>query len=166
MKKGLFSIVLILVCTLATAQSYKQYTLYIFSFTKYILWPDAYNQGDFEIHVLGDSPLYEDLKVMAQMKKVGDRAIKLTKLSTPAEIKKCNILFVPAGQSDKLAEVLQKVGTQSILIITEQAGLGVQGSCVNFITKDGKLSFELNQSALTRQNLKASVEIIRYATTI
>jgi len=62
--------------------------------------------------------------------------------------------------------VLQKVDTQSVLVITEQSGLGAQGSCVNFITKEGKLAFELNQSALTKQNLKASIELTRLATMI
>lgn len=166
MRKVLFSAALILFCNLAYAQNYKQYTLFIYSFTKYIQWPEASNQGDFEIHILGESPLYDDLKTMAQLKKVGDRTIKLVKINSPAEIKKCNILFVPADKSDKLQEVLQKVNTQSILVITEQPGLGAQGSCVNFITKDNKLTFELNQAALNKQSLKASVEITRWATII
>jgi hypothetical protein len=166
MKKVLFSATLLLCCTLAYAQNYKQYTLFIYSFTKYIQWPEAYNQGDFEIHVMGESPIFDDLKTMAQLKKVGERPIKLVKIAGPADIKKCNILFVSADQSAKLAEVLQKVNTQSVLVITEQTGLGSQGSCINFITKDGKLTFELNQSALTKQNLKASVEITRWATII
>ena len=63
------------------AQSYKMHTVFIFSFTRYIQWPDAYNGGDFEILVLGDSPIVDELKSMAQVKKVGDRAIKVTKIN-------------------------------------------------------------------------------------
>ncbi len=166
MKKALFSATIIMVCALANAQNYKQYTLFIFSFARYIQWPDAHNQGDFEILVMGDSPLFEELKTMAQQKKIGDRAIKVTKISASAEIGKCNILFIPAYRSDKIGEVLQKVDTRSVLVITEKTGLGAQGSCINFITKEGKLVFELNQSALSKQNLKASIELTRMATMI
>jgi uncharacterized protein YaiI (UPF0178 family) len=145
------------------AQSYKLHTLFIFSFTRYVQWPEAYNTGDFEILVLGDCPVIEDLKAMAQAKKVGDRTIKVTKINSPAEIRKCNILFIPATKSAQLPEVLAKVNTQSILVVTEENGLASKGSDINFIIKEGKLAFELNQSAVARQNLKVSNELSRLA---
>lgn len=167
MKRIPLSVVFLLFAgTYAGAQNYKQYTIFIYSFTRYIQWPDAYNQGDFEILVMGDSPLLEELKAMAQQKKIGDRAIKVTRIGSASEIRKCNILFVPAAYSDKLSDILQKINTQSTLVITEQTGLGAMGSCINFITKEGKLAFELNQTALTKQNLKASIELTRLATII
>ena len=166
MKKALISTVLLSVCAFVYGQNHKQYPLFIYSFTRYIQWPDAYNQGDFEILIMGESPLQEELKGLAQSKKVGDRAIKVTKISGVAEIRKCNILFIPGDRSADLPEVLKHVKDQSVLVITEQAGLGLQGSCINFITKEGKLAFELNQSALTKQNLKASNELSRLATMI
>ena len=145
------------------AQSYKMHTVFIFSFTRYIQWPDAYSGGEFEILVLGDSPIVDELKAMAQVKKVGDRAIKVTKINNVSEIRKCNILFIPASKSPQIAEVLVKVTTQSILVVSEEQGLGAKGSNVNFVTKDGKLAFELNQGATTKQGLKVSNELSRLA---
>lgn len=145
------------------AQNYKMHSVFIFSFTRYIQWPDAYNGGDFEILVLGDSPILSELKAMAQAKKVGDRTIKVTKINSPSEIRKCNILFIPAAKSTEISEVLGKVTSQSILVVTEEPGLGAKGSNVNFITKDGKLAFELNQGAASRQGLKVSNELSRLA---
>lgn len=163
MRKAGFLSSILLVSIISQAQTYKQHPLFIYSFTRYIQWPDAYNEGDFEILVLGDSPIIEELNTMARAKKIGDRTIKVKKINTTAEIRKCNMLFIPVDQSGKHSEVLQKVGGQSILLITEQTGLGTLGSCINFIMKDGKLAFELNQTALTKQNLKASSEITRLA---
>src|SRR5690606_30565599 len=163
MKKTVVLVLLLLTFSLSHAQNYKLHTLFIFSFTRYVQWPDAYNQGDFEILVLGDSPAVDDLKTMAQTKKVGDRAIKVTKINSPSEIRKCNMLFIPSTKSGQLPEVLAKVNTQSILIITEENGLGAKGSDINFILKEGKLAFELNQSAISKQNLKVSNELSRLA---
>ena len=163
MRKAGFLSIILLASIIAHAQAYKQHPLFIYSFTRYIQWPDAYNEGDFEILVFGDSPIIEELNTMARAKKIGDRTIKVKKINTTAEIRKCNMLFIPVDQSGKHSDVLQKVGGQSILLITEQSGLGALGSCINFITKDGKLAFELNQTALTKQNLKASSEITRLA---
>jgi hypothetical protein len=163
MKRYLLGVVFLMGAIAGSAQSYKMHSVFIFSFTRYVQWPDTYNGGDFEILVLGDSPIVEELKAMAQVKKVGDRVIKITKINSPAEIRKCNILFIPTGKSSQITEVLGKVTTQSILVITEEPGLGAKGSNVNFITKDGKLAFELNQSAATKQGLKVSNELSRLA---
>jgi hypothetical protein len=146
------------------AQSSKYQSVIMYSFTKYVIWPEAYNQADFEILVLGDTPMLEELKAMAQAKKVnGTRTIKVTKINSPSEIKKCNILFVPASHSAQLTDIIAKVNSQSILIVTEEQGLGTKGSNINFITKDGKLAFEINQTSVNKQNLKISNELSRMA---
>jgi hypothetical protein len=163
MKKILLVSIFLLTAQLSFSQNYKLHSVYMYSFTRYVLWPDAYNQGDFEILVLGDSPILEELKTMAQAKKVGERSIKVTKISNPNDIRKCSMLFVPAAKSGKIDEVLAKVGTQSILVITEEAGLGAKGSNINFIVKDGKLVFELNQGTINKQSLKVSSELSRLA---
>ena len=163
LKRILYAISFFSVCSLAEAQTHKLYPLFIYSFTRHIQWPDVYNQGDFEILVLGDTPLLDELKTMAQTKKVGDRPIKVSKINSMAEIRKCNILFVPEAQASKIKEILPKVSSLSVLVITETPGMAQQGSCINFIVKDGKLAFELNHSALTKQNLKASTEITQLA---
>jgi len=147
----------------ATGQNYKMHSVFIYSFTRYVQWPDAYNKGDFEILVLGDSPILEELKAMAQAKKVGDRIIKVTKINGPTEIRKCNMLFLPAARSTQITEVMDKVNTQSILVVSEEAGLGAKGSDINFIVKDGKLAFELNQASINKQGLKVSNELSRLA---
>jgi hypothetical protein len=146
------------------SQTHKFQSVFMFSFTRYVQWPDAYNQGDFEIMVLGDSPILDELKTMSQTKKVsGDRSIKVTKIGAISEIKKCNILYIPASKSSQIENILAKVSNQSILIVTEEAGLGAKGSNINFIVKDGKLAFELNQASIAKQNLKISNELSRLA---
>lgn len=164
MKRGFFLLALIMMASVAFSQDYKLHPVYIFSFTKYIIWPDAYREGDFEIVVLGDSPIVKELNAMANAKKTPDnRKITVTKIESPTDIKKCNVLFVPAGKSKALGDVLNKVGSQSILVITEEEGLGAKGSNINFVIREGKLFFELNQSSMTKQNLKASTELSRLA---
>lgn len=145
------------------AQLQKNQSIFIFSFTRYIVWPEAYSTGDFEILVLGDSPIIDDLKALSQSKKVGDRSIKVTKIKTVAEIRKANILFVSSGRAAEIDAIVSKVNTQSILVVTEEPGLAAKGSNINFVVKDNKLAFELNQAALTKQNLKASMELSRLA---
>jgi hypothetical protein len=163
MKKLVLIVFFAVAVTPLFAQLQKNQSIFIFSFTRYIIWPDAYSTGDFEILVLGDSPILEDLKTLSQSKKVGDRPIKVTKIKSVAEIRKANILFVSSGKAAEIESIVSKVSTQSILVVTEEPGLAAKGSNINFIVKDGKLAFELNQASLTKQNLKASMELSRLA---
>ena len=162
-KSHLLALLLVLSLLPAFAQNYRMHSVFIYSFTRYVQWPAAYNQGDFEILVLGDSPILEELKAMAQAKKVGDRPIRVTKIASTAEIRKCNMLFVPVEKSDQIVDVVNRVNTQSILIVTEEKGLAAKGSDINFIVKDGKLAFELNQASVNKQGLKVSNELTRLA---
>ncbi len=148
------------------AQNYQLHSVFLYSFTRYVQWPDELNNGDFDILVLGDSPITPELKKMADAKKVGDRAIKIYSIKNISEIRKCNILFIPADKSKQLADILSKVGSNSILVVTEQEGLGVKGSAINFINKEGKLAFEMNHAALNKQRLKVSTELTRLAIVI
>ncbi len=155
---------IIVLASPAYTQDYKLHPVYIFSFTKYVIWPDTYKTGDFQILVLGDSPIIKELNTMAGMKKTPDnRKIVVTKINSLTDIKKCNVLYVPAGKSKQLADVMATVGTQSILVVTEESGMGARGSNINFIVKDGKLAFEMNQGSMNKQNLKAVSELTRLA---
>lgn len=147
----------------AQVQNYKLQSVFIYSFTRYIQWPDDYNQGDFDIHVLGDSPIFTELQSMAQVRKVGaDRQIKVTKINSLAEIKKCNILFV-SSKSASIADVLGKMEARPTLVVTEEPGLAAKGSDINFVVKDSKPAFELNQTAINKRGFKISLELIRLA---
>ncbi|MCU0383673.1 MAG: YfiR family protein [Cyclobacteriaceae bacterium] len=160
------SLILLFICSalFGIAQDYKLHPVYIYSFTKYVIWPDASKAGDFEIAVLGDSPIIKELNTMASLKKTYDnRTIKVRKIESVAEIGNSHVLFVPAAKSKNLTDILNKVGAQSVLVITEEAGLAQKGSSINFVIKDGKLAFELNQSTLAKQNLKAANELTRLA---
>lgn len=150
----------------AQAQTYKLHPVFIFSFTRYIQWPEGYNAGDFEIKVLGESPIVAELENMAKVKKAGDRTIKVTKIKSTGEIGNCNILFVPNTQSGSMAELVQKLGAKPTLIITEEPGMATKGGDINFITKEGKLAFELNQASVNKKGLKVSTELTRLAVLI
>jgi hypothetical protein len=145
------------------AQNYQLHSVFMYSFARYVQWPEEVSGGDFTIQVLGESPIVSELNTLAERKKVGERAIRITKISTLGEVKKCNILFVPVDKSSLLPEILAKLGDSSTLVVTEQAGMGAKGSNINFIVKDGKLAFELNSIAFSKRRLKPSTELTRLA---
>jgi hypothetical protein len=49
------------------------------------------------------------------------------------------------------------------MVVSESDGAGMKGSDINFVIKDGKLAFELNQAAVSKKSLKVSMELSRLA---
>lgn len=151
------------VATTGFSQNYKLKAVVLYSFTRYVMWPEAANTGDFEIKVLGESDFEPELKAMARTKKVGNRTIRITRVDNVSDIGSCHILVVPSGQSAQLDALLAHLEGQPVLVVTEEPGLGSRGSDINFVDRDGRLAFELNQAAINNRKLKVSTELTRLA---
>lgn len=164
MKKVAFLILFFsLVLISGYTQNAKLKAVVLYSFTRYVLWPESASTGDFEIKILGASGLEDELKVMAQSKKVGNRNIRVTRVEDTGDIGTCHILVIPTSQSARLEEMLGFLGNRPVLVVTEEPGLGAQGSDINFVDRDGRLAFELNQASVNKRKLKVSTELTRLA---
>ena len=142
---------------------HKFHSIFIYNFSKFIQWPNEYNEGDFVIGVLGNSPVTQHLKSMAASKKVGDQSFSIVSYGNPGDIQKCHILYIPTDQSPMLEECKANLTGTATLIITDKPGLGKDGSGINFLIVDGKPKFELNKSAAEERNLKVSTELAKLA---
>ena len=138
-------LLVIVMCSVAyssVAQNYQLHTVYIYSFIRYIQWPD--NSGDFTIGVLGDSPINTHLEKMASSKKAGARTIRIIRFSNVDDIRPTDILFISKSVEDSVESFVVTTSNNHTLTITEKEGEGMAGSAINFIEKNGKLAFELN----------------------
>lgn len=136
---------------------------YIYQFTKYIEWPAAYKSGDFVIGVLGSSTVQGPLNDLAASKKVVDQKIRVESYGSVADIGKCHILYISESQSGNLSAVIGKLSGSNTLVVAEKAGLAQAGAGINFIEKDGKLVFEVNQSGFSNQGLNVNSQLVNLA---
>lgn len=137
--------------TVSQAQS-----MFIYNFSRLIQWPDSYNSGDFVIGVMGNNDLLNTLTSYVSGKKVGSRSIIVKRFDDPADISKCNILFVGNTKIGKISEVLSKVQSQSSLIITERKGMIDSGSAIDFFMEGDKLKFVMNTQNAQKYDLVVS----------
>jgi hypothetical protein len=159
MKRTILILFLISIFSLSTfAQKEKYESLFIYNFTKYIKWPDNYNQGKFVIGVLGNSSIYQSLDEMAESKKKTSSGanLEVIKYNSISDIGECNILFVSENMINKLQEIDGVTSGKPILIVTDSPGMANKGSVINFIEKDGKIKFELNEASANIRNLVVS----------
>lgn len=148
------------------AQQETDYTVHatiIHRFTKYIDWPANKKSGDFIIGIIGDSPLYDELKSFTANKTVGNQKIVVTKISRPESYNNCHILFISEEESGSLKRIAAITAGAPVLIITEYNGLAHKGSCINFITINQRLKLEINKDNVAQRNLHIASELLDLA---
>jgi hypothetical protein len=161
----LISLLFFVIVGTSNGQKEKYQSLFIYNFTKYIKWPESYNSGKFVIGVYGNSPIIEAINSMAASKKMtGNGAVIVVReYNTVDEIDDCNILFVSESAIANLEQIDKHVASKPILIVTESPGMATQGSVINFVEKDGKMKFELNESKASSHGLIVSASLTNLA---
>lgn len=166
MKRVFFLLFALVFTSQVVAQNYQLHAVYMYQFIKYIKWPENAESGDFVIGVLGESPATEHLQKMANTKKAGSRNIVLKKFNSPSEVKETHMLFIGKGVTSDMASIIKHTQNTNTLLVTEEEGFGLEGSNINFVVRNGRLVFELNQNAMERENLKVSTELAKLAIVI
>jgi hypothetical protein len=164
MKQNLLYSLLVFLCLFAgmhsaDAQEEKFKAIFVYNFTKYINWPQG--QGNFVINILGNGDILGEIQGIASKKTVGNTVIETRRISSTNEISRCNILYITAGKSDLLPEAFMVAKKNNILLITEKANSCKYGSGINFVNKDGKLTFEISKSNIELCGLAVSSDLLK-----
>jgi hypothetical protein len=140
----------------AKGQNEKFKALYIYNFTKEIEWPSA-DHGTFQIAVYGDSPIIDEINIVASKKKIGTATILVKKISNPSEIGDSKICYIPSSRKKALSEISSALKNKNILIITDNAS-GFFG--INFTEVNQKLTFQVSKSNIESHGLKVTSNLI------
>jgi hypothetical protein len=146
--------------TSAQETDYVVHANIIYRFTKYIDWPANTKTGDFIIGIVGDSPLYDELKKNIAGKMVGDQKIGIKKYSSTAAFS-CQILFVSEDESKSIKKIATRTANEPILLITEAEGMAQKGSCINFVIVSDRLKLEINKTNIEQRELGIASELLQ-----
>lgn len=160
MRKPIFLILLLILlkASVSQAQEEKFKALFLYNYAKNIEWSS--NTGDFVIGVLGSSPIIDELNIIAEKKKVGTQAIVIKKYSSLEGAEKCNIFYLPTNKSANLSSLLAKVKGKKVLVVSDSPGTIKDGSCINFVVQNGKLTFEISKTNIEKQGLKVTANLL------
>jgi YfiR/HmsC-like len=144
---------------------------YLYNFAKFVHWPEvAFSSEDSSlvIGVLGRDPFGEILDDTVEGRRIGTRAIEVrrfewTNLDDRNELRKCHILFVSTSERHRLDEILQVVADAPMLVVGETEGHAAAGGTIGFVLENGRIVFEINESAAERSGLKLSAKLLKLA---
>lgn len=143
---------------------------YILKFARYIDWPSEVienNQKDkFYITVIGDKQFAKLLADTYKNKHIKNRAVEVKYRENYKQIKYTHILFIALDKRAQLRDIVKYAEEKPILTISEGKNFAQEGVIINFITKNNKLHFEINEAHASRANLAINFRLLNCASVI
>jgi len=139
---------------------------FLYHFGKFVDWPPSAFEGDrapFRICVLGEDSFGGVLDQAMAGKKVGDRPIRVERMSSVTASSPCQILYVGPSQSARLSEVLKEIQGNHTLTVSDAPEFTDAGGMVAFVLVTNKVRFLINQDAANRAGLKISSQLLNLA---
>jgi hypothetical protein len=139
---------------------------YLYNFAMFVEWPEeAFNSATSPIvvGVVGDDPFGSSLDRTVMNKRINNRPIVVERLRIDEDVRRCHILFVSPAESARIADLAQRVGRSSILIVGDEPDTVSRGGTIAFTVRDNKVGFEVNLAAARRARLTISSKLLNLA---
>lgn len=162
-QKKAFLVLPILLFSLFEAWAQNAYAVHaniIYRFTKYINWPDDKKSGDFVIGVIGDTPVFDELRNFTSKTSPAGQPIVVKKFRATASSFNCHILFLCEEESESVKRIAASTAGTPTLLVTESEGLSRKGACINFVLVDDHLKLEINKANIERRSLDIASELL------
>jgi hypothetical protein len=150
------------------AVEYKIKAAFLLNFAKFITWPDQTFAGEedpFTFCVLGRDPFGTALTPL-QARSVAGHPIRVRYLREAAQAGCCQMLFVADSEQDHLAERFAELNTMPIVTVSDIPGFADRGGIIEFVTRQGRLSFRINLAEARKRHLRINASLLNLATEV
>ncbi|MBL0339806.1 MAG: YfiR family protein [Bacteroidetes bacterium] len=134
--------------------------MFVYNFTKYFDWSHIESKNDFVISVYGNSTINKYLKEISLRKSINGKNIVIKTIYSASEAIGSQIVFIPENESAILSNLVENSELKSVVLIAEEKNGIKKGGHLNLITIDGKMRFELNETALNRDGINFSKDLV------
>jgi hypothetical protein len=157
-------------CVCAPAQEqpteYQVKAAFLEKFGKFVEWPGTALAGagaPLVIGVFGENPFRDDLENLAAKDTINGHAMVVRQIKSPADLKGCHVVFIPASMKAREPEMLAEVKGLGILTVGETDDFIQHGGMINFVIENNRIRFEINDAAARRAGLKISSKLLALA---
>ncbi len=170
--KIVFLLIGLSLSTFASSDPLDKYMLiavYLEKFALFTTWPKNapanISSDKFVITVIGDNPFETKLERLYSNHQILKKDVEIQYIGKPDEIKECHILFISSSMENQLSKIIAMTRDEPILTITmgDTEDYCKQGVLVNFFTDEGKIHFEINETAVKESGLFIKSLLMAYA---
>ncbi len=139
---------------------------FIERFTRFVEWPEDFDDETFTIAVIGKNTLDASLDNVFADIKVKNVEVKIIYTDDISDLEYANLVFIARTEKRRLNEILAVIGHQPILIISDTKDFCAMGTCINMYVDGSHIRYEINETAIKNTGLKVSSLLLNSAKNI
>ncbi|MGF7079352.1 YfiR family protein [Mucilaginibacter sp. UYCu711] len=146
------------------ALEYQVKAAFLYNFTRFISWPaSAFNspKAPFIIGIVGNDPFGSYLEDIIDQEKVDDHPIIVQRYHDIRDINNCQILYISAGDNNKIKEIIAGVAHKNVLTVSDADKFVNWGGIINFFKDDNKLRVQINTAAAKAAGVEISSKLLK-----
>ncbi|MBI9036718.1 MAG: YfiR family protein [Bacteroidales bacterium] len=129
---------------------------YIERFTRFIEWPEKFENNTCRIAVIGKNPFDMSLDELFANVKIKNQNTELIYTDRLSDLTNANLVFISGSEKKRIKEILTLIGEKPILIISDTKGFCDMGTHINMFLDGKHIRFEINEEAIEKSGLKIS----------
>lgn len=137
---------------------YRIQSLFLYNFTKHVKWENS-EGSTFTIGIFGNSGAYNEIRENLGEKMVWGKKVNIIQISTPEEVSKCHIAYMPKSNKKKVVDLISAASTSNTLIVTED-DLVSDGAAISFVFLDQKMNFKISKDNIEQSGMKVSSSLL------
>jgi hypothetical protein len=145
---------------------YQLKAAFLFNFAKFIDWPPASfssPQSPFVVCILGPDPFGHAMDEAFRDKMIDNRPVAIQRFKDIAQARQCHMVFVSQSESFRLADIIQALHGQCVLLVGESEGFAAAGGVIEFAIEQNHVHFVINTDAAGRAGLRVSSKLLSLA---
>jgi hypothetical protein len=150
----------------SATSEYEIKAAFLFNFAKFVDWPpDAMKNtdGSFVIGILGRDPFGVALEQTIGDKTIRGAAIQIRRFQNLNDLRFCHILFISESEKNGLPGILDKIGDQSILTVSDMPDFARRGGMIHLYMENNRVRFIIHTQAAENAGLKLSAKLLTLA---
>jgi hypothetical protein len=138
---------------------------FLSNFAKFVEWPSGkLPEGQpLVIGVIGDDFVAMALKDLAQGKSILGHAYAIKRLSGKDDLAGLHMLFIGSAAGARVGELLERVGTDGVLTVSDVNRFCALGGMIQFRTESDRVRFDINLQSATTAGLSINSKLLALA---
>lgn len=139
---------------------------YLYKFGLFVEWPSAAftsSSSALNVCVVGDDPFGTALDSAANGQRIGGREVMVRRMKTVGRESGCHILYAAGSETQAPGQIIAAVRGSGVLTVTDARGPGATEGIINFVIKDNRVRFDIDEAAATQNGLAISSKLLSLA---
>lgn len=142
---------------------------YLYKLGAFVEWPgSAFESSTSAVNLclIGNDPFGDTLDKAVSGQRIGEHPIVVRRLKTVERDSGCQIVYVGGSKEQPVAKALDTVRGAAVLTVTDMPPANDAAGIVQFVIKDNKVRFNIDEQAASANGLTISSKLLSLAAAV